>query len=76
VSVGMTGGFEILSLDLEKKRIGVALVLEAAPNADGAGGSSPDEELQDYKARADAESSKGFGSLADKLRGALEPRRK
>jgi small subunit ribosomal protein S1 len=76
VSVGMTGGFEILSLDLEKKRIGVALVLEAAPNADGTGGSSPDEELQDYKARADVESSKGFGSLADKLRGALEPRRK
>ena len=76
VSVGMTGGFEILSLDLEKKRIGVALVLEAASERDAAAGPSPDEELRDYKARADAESSQGFGSLADKLRGALEPRRK
>jgi small subunit ribosomal protein S1 len=76
VSVGMTGGFEILSLDLGKKRIGVALVLEAASEAGAAAGPSPDEELRDYKARADAESSQGFGSLADKLRGALEPRRK
>ena len=72
----MTGGFEILSLDLEKKRIGVALVLEGASEADAAADSSPDEELRDDKARADAESSQGFGSLADKLRGALEPRRR
>jgi len=76
VSVGMTGGFEILSLDLEKKRFGVALVLEGASGADEAAVPSPDEELGDDKARADAESSQGFGSLADKLRGALEPRRK
>ena len=76
VSVGMTGGFEILSLDLEKKRIGVALVLEGAAEGTGAAAPSPDEELRDYKARVDAESSQGFGSLADKLRGALEPRRK
>jgi len=76
VSVGMTGGFEILSLDLEKKRIGVALVLEGAARTDGTGAPSPDEELRDYQARSDAESSGGFGSLADKLRGALEPRRK
>ena len=76
VSVGMTGGFEILSLDLEKKRIGVALVLEGASGADEAAAPSPDDELRDYKARADAESSQGFGSLADKLRGVLEPRRR
>jgi small subunit ribosomal protein S1 len=76
VSVGMTGGFEILSLDLEKKRIGVALVLEGAAEGSAAAASSPDEELRDYKARVDAESSQGFGSLADKLRGALEPRGK
>ena len=76
VSVGTTGGFEILTLDLEKKRIGVALVLEGAPGGAGAGAPSPDEDVRDYQARADAESSSGFGSLADKLRGALEPRRK
>jgi small subunit ribosomal protein S1 len=74
VSVGLTGGFEVLTLDLEKKRIGVALVLEGAPEGAGAGGPSADEEVRDYQARADAESSTGFGSLADKLRGALEPR--
>jgi hypothetical protein len=32
--------------------------------------------VRDYQARADAESSQGFGSLADKLRGAFEPRKK
>jgi small subunit ribosomal protein S1 len=76
VSVGMTGGFEILILDLEKKRIGVALVLEGAPRGAGEGAPSPDEDVRDYQARADAESSAGFGSLADKLRGAFEPQRK
>jgi len=76
VPVGTTGGFEILVLDLEKKRIGVALVLEGAPAGAGAGAPSPDQELRDYQARADSGSSGGFGSLADKLRGALEPRRK
>jgi small subunit ribosomal protein S1 len=76
VSVGMTGGFEILSLDLEKKRIGVALVLEGAAEGDGTATPSADDELRDYKARADEEASQGFGSLADKLRGALEPRKK
>ena len=76
VSVGMAGGFEILSLDLDKKRIGVALVLEGAARTDGTGAPSPDEELRDYQARSDTGSSGGFGSLADKLRGALEPRTK
>lgn len=37
VTPGMTGAFEILSIDLEKKRIGVALVLRgAAPEAGAA----------------------------------------
>jgi small subunit ribosomal protein S1 len=35
VAVGMTGGFEILSLDLEKKRIGVALVMEGLAQGGG-----------------------------------------
>jgi small subunit ribosomal protein S1 len=37
VTPGMTGAFEILSIDLEKKRIGVALVPEGSARADGAG---------------------------------------
>ena len=36
VAVGMTAAFEILSIDLEKKRIGVALVEEGSARAAGA----------------------------------------
>jgi ribosomal protein S1 len=63
VAAGMTGTFEILSIDLEKKRIGVALV----PEGEAA-------EVREYAERADAVPRVGFGSLADKLRGALKPR--
>jgi ribosomal protein S1 len=31
------------------------------------------DEMREYRARADDASSQGFGSLADKLRGALKP---
>jgi len=34
------------------------------------------EEVREYTERGDAASSEGFGSLADKLRGALTPREK
>jgi small subunit ribosomal protein S1 len=60
VPVGMTAAFEILSIDLEKKRIGVALVED---------GSAQDAGFE----RAAVPPSEGFGSLADKLRGALKP---
>jgi small subunit ribosomal protein S1 len=158
VPVGTTGGFEILSLDPEKKRIGVALAMEGlapeggtaarqreiAPGArligkverheafgvfvflasgrtglvpmsetgvekdadvvkafpvgsevevevlevDAAGrrirlsrkavlDAQGRDELRDYAERSDVASSQAFGgSLADKLRGALEPRKK
>jgi small subunit ribosomal protein S1 len=58
--VGMTAAFEILTVDLAKKRIGVALVAE--------------EERDDYTAAPDETSTKGFGSLADKLKGVLGPK--
>jgi hypothetical protein len=64
----MTGSFEILSLEPEKKRIGLALVPEGAVESAA--------ELRDYAARTKVESSGTFGSLADKLRGALDTRRK
>ncbi len=66
VGVGTTAAFEILSIDLEKKRIGVALVDEDAARADVP--APPDS------ART-VEAPEGFGSLADKLR-ALKPREK
>ena len=156
VAVGMTGAFEILSIDPDKKRIGVALVPEssvlggataASPReiipgaritgkverhekfgvfvflAPGRTGLIPSsetgvardadvatacpvgadidvvvlevdssgrrirlsrkavldaleaEELRDYAARTDVVSAEAFGSLADKLRGAFEPRK-
>jgi small subunit ribosomal protein S1 len=60
VAPGTTAAFEILSLDLEKKRIGVQLVdLDAA------------EDVREYAERA-GDAPERFGSLADKLRGALE----
>ena len=41
VAPGMTGTFEILAIDLEQKRIGVALVQEAWARAEGATGARP-----------------------------------
>ena len=158
VSVGMTGAFEILSIDPAQKRIGVALIEEGSTRAAGAAASvssgiapgaivtgkverhekfgifvflAPGRtglmpfsetgvdrnadmlkafpvgsdvevvvlevdasgrrirlsrkavadqqdaaELRAYSERADAAPAEGFGSLADKLRGALEPRKK
>ena len=58
---------EILSIDVDKKRIGVALVPEGSVRAravEGGGDAAPVAPEQ------------GLGSLADKLRGALEPRKK
>jgi small subunit ribosomal protein S1 len=155
VALEMTGAFEILSIDLEKKRIGVALVPEGSARARGAAPSQPEivpgarltgkverheklgvfvflapgrtgliplsetgvakeadvaralpigadvevvvlevdprgrrirlsakavldaneaEEVREYTERGDAAPREGFGSLADKLRGALKPR--
>jgi small subunit ribosomal protein S1 len=157
VPAGTTGAFEILTIDVEKKRIGVALLPEGSARAGGAA-SSPSEivagarlkgkverhekfgvfvflapgrtglipmsetgvareddvrktfpigadvevvvleiepsgrrirlsvkavlnareadEVREYTERADAPPAEGFGSLADKLRGALTPRDK
>ena len=68
VPVGTTGSFEILSIEPEKKRIGLALVQEGTAESAA--------ELRDYAARTEVASSGSFGSLADKLRGALDTRRK
>jgi small subunit ribosomal protein S1 len=71
--VGLTAAFEILSIDLEKKRIGVALVEEGSARAAGAAPLQSDLEPGEH---TDVASPEGFGSLADKLRGALKPREK
>jgi small subunit ribosomal protein S1 len=63
VPPGTTALFEILSVDVDKKRIGVKMVVDA-------------HEAEDVRAYAERENpvpEEGFGSLADKLRGALRP---
>src|SRR4051812_34076052 len=63
VPAGTTGTFEILVIDLEKKRIGVAW----RPEGDA---------VREYSEREEAAPAERLGSLADKLRGALSPRDK
>jgi small subunit ribosomal protein S1 len=74
VTAGMTGAFEILSIDLEKKRIGVALVPEGSTRGKAVLDAQEAAEVSEYAERGDAAPTEGFGSLADKLRGALKPR--
>jgi small subunit ribosomal protein S1 len=68
---GTTRTFEILSIDPEKKRIGVAPIEEGSSRARTVQESA---EMREYTEREDAASTEGFGSLADKFRGALKPR--
>jgi small subunit ribosomal protein S1 len=64
VPAGTTAAFEILTIDPAKKRIGVGLVPDGSARAEAAAGRTLDEP-------ADA-AGEGFGSLGDRLRGALE----
>ena len=75
VAPGTTAPFEILSIDPEKKRIGVALLAERAARAEEkALADTEAAEVREYTEREGA-SAEGFGSsLADKLRGAFKPR--
>ncbi len=86
VPVGTNAAFEILSIDLEKKRMGVALVEEGSSRRAGAMPSESEplpaadapeaEDVREDSERADVAPPVGFGSLADKLRSALKPREK
>jgi small subunit ribosomal protein S1 len=84
VTLGSTAAFEILSIDPEKKRIGVALVPEGSARADGTarsqsgivGDAPAAEDVREYTERENPALAEGFGSLAEKLRGALERREK
>jgi small subunit ribosomal protein S1 len=69
-----TAAFEILSIDLEKRRIGLALVPEGSARA-GLDAEKADA-VREHTEHEDAAPPDGFGSFADKLRGALTPRDK
>ena len=66
VAVGTTGAFEIQSIDVDRKRIGVALLPEGSARA---------ARLREDGETEQAPPAEGFGSsLADKLLGAMKPR--
>jgi small subunit ribosomal protein S1 len=69
VAPGTAALFEIVSIDLARKRIGVALVPEGSARARAHDPAAAGEQPQESEKTP--ESGQGFGSLADKLRGAL-----
>lgn len=68
VTVGLTAPFEIVAIDVDKKRIGVAMVQDGAAIRDG----KKVDEVKEYRERQAPAPSGGIGSLADQLRGALK----
>ena len=76
VKTGMVAPFEILSVDPVKKRIGVAIVeagsSKSRATTAAAAKAEQAAEVRDYAARENVAQAEGFGSLADKLRGALK----
>jgi small subunit ribosomal protein S1 len=70
VPVGTTASFEILTVDLAQRRIGVALVEEGSARA-APGATAPQETLAPAP---DITPAASLGSLADKLRDALKER--
>jgi small subunit ribosomal protein S1 len=75
--VGTTARFEIVGLDLQKRRIGLALADDGTGRARSAGAGDTGEQgddLREYNQRTSEASARAEGSLAEKLRGALESR--
>jgi small subunit ribosomal protein S1 len=71
VALGSERSFEILSIDPDKKRIGIALVQEGSPRTVAA---RETEDVREYTEREAVTPGEAFGSLADKFRGVLKPR--
>ncbi len=68
IPVNTTAAFEILTIDFDQKRMGVAVVSEGSTRASAAAQEA--EEVREYTARQDAAPTERLGSLADKLKGA------
>jgi small subunit ribosomal protein S1 len=71
VQAGQAGSFQVLTIEPDKKRIGVSLVPEGTTTASLAADAADESEAL---ARATAAPAGGLGSLADKLRDALKGR--
>jgi small subunit ribosomal protein S1 len=74
VPVGATAAFEILSIDLAQKRLGVALVEEGSSRAGMPVHQREQDAPDEDAARPEATSAAPIGALADKLRDALKGR--
>jgi small subunit ribosomal protein S1 len=73
VKPGTTESFEIVSVDIPQKRIGLRLIEEGSSRAVSAG--APDRAVEpDEFSRPDDEPKGALGSLGDKLRDALQKR--
>jgi small subunit ribosomal protein S1 len=68
ITVGQTAQFEIVAIDVDKKRIGVGMIQDGAEVRDG----KKVDEVKEYRERQTAAPTGGIGSLADQLRGALK----
>ena len=68
ISVGLEAPFEIVAIDVDKKRIGVGMIQDGAEVRYG----KKVDEVKEYRERQVAAPSGGIGSLADQLRGALK----
>jgi small subunit ribosomal protein S1 len=75
VAPGTTAPFEIVSIDLGRKRIGVALVPEGSARARAHEAAAAGEESGQERVTPQ-QPTEGFGSLAERLRGALGPKQK
>ena len=65
------------AVDDDKQRISLGLkqlIPDSRPVEAPKAADQRDEDLREYEERSTAESAEGFGSLADKLKGALTPR--
>jgi len=71
--VGLSGAFEILSIDTAQKRIGLALLDEGSSRAKTLAEQREQAEPSE-DARPDTAPSTSIGSLADNLRNALKGR--
>ena len=73
VPPGTTAAFEIVSIDIPHKRIGLSLVEEGSSRSAGAGSTEHAPEPNEFSRPAD-EPKGALGSLGDKLRDALHKR--
>ncbi len=68
IGIGTDVTVEVLTIEPDKRRIGVALVVAGSPRE---AAKAEADAMRDYAQRQSDQSSSSLGSLADKLRGAL-----